>query len=66
MPMFILSIIEGQVYSNPLDELIAYSDRTTAACDLLRRKIQAEAATAIKAALHGSVGNAGLDSEQEQ
>ena len=66
MPMFILSIIEGQVYSNPLDELIAYSDRTTAACDLLRRKIQAEAATAIEAARDGSVGNAGPDREQDE
>ena len=66
MAIFILSIIEGQVYSNPLDELTAYGDGTTAACDLLRRKILAEAATAIEAARHGSVGNAGPDREQDE
>ena len=66
MPMFILSIIEGQVYSNPLDELKAYGDGTTPACDLLRRKIQAEAATAIAGARDGGVGNAGPDREQDE
>jgi len=65
MPMFILSIFEGQAHSNPLNELIAYSDGMTPACDLLRRKIQAEAATAIEAARDGSVGNAGRDRAQD-
>jgi len=66
MPMFILSIIEDKIYSTPLDELKAYSDGTTAACDLLRRKIQAEAATAIEAARDGGGGNAGPDREQDE
>jgi len=66
MPMFIVSIIEGRAYSNPLDELIAYSDGKTPACDLLRRKIQAEATTAIEAARDGSVGNAGPAREQDE
>jgi len=66
MPMFVLSIIEDQVHSTPLNELMAYADGTTAACDLLRRKIQAEAATAIEAARDGDGGNAGPDREQDE
>jgi hypothetical protein len=66
MKVFILGTIEGKMYSAPLDELLAYGDGTTPTCDLLRRKIEAEAATAIEAARDGYVGNAGPDKKRDE
>jgi hypothetical protein len=64
MKVFILGMIEGKMYSAPLDELIAYSNGTSPACDLLRRKIEVEAAVAIEAARDARIGDTGPDKKQ--
>ena len=64
MNVYILGMIGGKRYSAPLDELIAYSNGTTPACDLLRRKSEVEAAVAIEAARDASIGDTGPDKKQ--